>query len=85
MDDCGCATVELVPAAVAAAAELRPGLRCPLEPGVVLCLADLILADPPAEAAHWTGAMTAGKTGVSVSSGKHLERLRGSNLTGLPA
>ena len=55
----------------------RPSRIPPLEPGVVLRIVDLTLTDPPAEATHWTAAMTAGKLGVSVSSVQRIWRAHG--------
>src|SRR5690554_3322651 len=37
----------------------------------------LTLSDPPAEATHWTAAMMAGKTGISVSSVQRIWRAHG--------
>lgn len=45
----------------------RPSRIAPLGPDVADRVVALTPTDPPAEATHWTAAMMAGKTGISVS------------------
>ena len=55
----------------------RPPRIPPLEAAVVDRVVALTLADPPAEATHWTGAMMAKATGISVSSVQRIWRSHG--------
>ena len=55
----------------------RPSRIAPLGPEVATRVVALTLADPPFEATHWTAAMMAGKTGISVSSVQRIWRAHG--------
>jgi len=55
----------------------RPSRIPPLGPQVVERVVALTLTDPPAEATHWTGAMMAKQTGISVSSVQRIWRTHG--------
>ena len=55
----------------------RPPRIPPLDPAVVDRVVELTLAEPPGEATHWTGAMTAEATGISVSSVHRIWRAHG--------
>jgi transposase len=55
----------------------RPSRIPPLEAAVVERVVALTLTDPPAEATHWTGAMMAKATGISVSSVQRIWRNHG--------
>jgi transposase len=55
----------------------RPPRIPPLDAAVVDRVVALTLTDPPAEATHWTGAMMAKATGISVSSVQRIWRNHG--------
>ncbi len=55
----------------------RPSRIPPLGSDVVDRVVALTLTDPPAEATHWTGAMMAEATGISVSSVQRIWRAHG--------
>jgi len=55
----------------------RPPRIPPLESNVAERVVALTLTDPPAEATHWTAAMMAGETGISVSSVQRIWRAHG--------
>ena len=55
----------------------RPPRILPLDAAVVERVVALTLTDPPAEATHWTGAMMAEATGISVSSVQRIWRSHG--------
>ncbi|MET4702197.1 transposase [Constrictibacter sp. MBR-5] len=55
----------------------RPSRIPPLGPDVAERVVALTLADPPAEATHWTGAMMAQAAGISVSSVQRIWRSHG--------
>jgi transposase len=55
----------------------RPPRIPPLDAAVVERVVALTLTDPPAEATHWTGAMMAEATGISVSSVQRIWRSHG--------
>jgi transposase len=55
----------------------RPSRIPPLKPDVAARVVALTLADPPAEATHWTAAMMAGEVGISVSSVQRIWRAHG--------
>jgi len=55
----------------------RPSRIPPLDAAVVEQVVALTLTDPPAEATHWTGAMMAKATGISVSSVQRIWRSHG--------
>jgi len=55
----------------------RPPRIPPLDVAVVERVVALTLTDPPAEATHWTGAMMAEATGISVSSVQRIWRSHG--------
>jgi transposase len=55
----------------------RPSRIAPLGADVAERVVALTLGDPPAEATHWTAAMMAGMTGISVSSVQRIWRAHG--------
>jgi len=55
----------------------RPSRIPPLGPEVAERVVALTLTDPPAEATHWTAAMMAQETGISVSSVQRIWRAHG--------
>jgi transposase len=55
----------------------RPSRIPPLKPDVAERVVALTLAEPPAEATHWTAAMMASKIGISVSSVQRIWRAHG--------
>jgi transposase len=55
----------------------RPSRVPPLDAGVAERVVALTLTDPPAEATHWTGAMMAAASGISVSSVQRIWRAHG--------
>jgi transposase len=55
----------------------RPSRIAPLGAGVAERVVALTLTDPPAETTHWTGAMMAKATGISVSSVQRIWRVHG--------
>jgi transposase len=55
----------------------RPSRIPPLGADVAARVVALTLTDPPAEATHWTAAMMAGATGISVSSVQRIWRAHG--------
>jgi transposase len=55
----------------------RPSRVPPLDQAVVDRVVELTLAEPPGEATHWTGAMMAEASGISVSSVQRIWRNHG--------
>src|SRR3954470_6413728 len=55
----------------------RPSRIAPLGAAVVERVVALTLIDPPTEATHWTGAMMAKATGISVSAVQRIWRAHG--------
>lgn len=60
----------------------RPSRIPPLGADVADRVVALTLTDPPIEATHWTAAMMAKKTGISVSSVQRIWRAHGLSRTG---
>jgi hypothetical protein len=58
----------------------RPSRIKPLGPNVAERVVRLTLADPPAEATHWTAAMMVEQTGISASAVRRIWRAHGLQL-----